>query len=211
MARPRGSMALQVEGASLADALETFPRRKTNRTVRALLQNCAALSPWGFSFRRWLEHACASLGAGSFPPSDFLAEASDGVVAASLERVLRRRIEHSFYQVGPALAEYMLSDWQLGLWYADQTGVFDTFKLDAFHEHFVQRYGHDRIPTNEMGFAHWWRKQYPNNILSFPQDRERVHLAHNGAGDSRYARLERYRNRSAERLALDKRDRKHGS
>ena len=168
MARPRGSMALQVEGASLADALETFPRRKTNRTVRALLQNCAALSPWGFSFRRWLEHACASLGAGSFPPSDFLAEASDGVVAALIERVLRRRIEQSFYQVGPALAEYMLSDWQLGLWYADQTGVFDTFKLDAFHEHFVQRYGHDRIPTNEMGFAHWWRKQYPNNILSFP-------------------------------------------
>ena len=114
MARPRGSMALQVEGASLADALETFPRRKTNRTVRALLQNCAALSPWGFSFRRWLEHACASLGAGSFPPSDFLAEASDGVVAASIERVLRRRIEQSFYQVGPALAAYMLSDWQLG-------------------------------------------------------------------------------------------------
>jgi len=89
------------EGTSLAEALETFPRRKTHRTVRAMLQNCSALSPWGLSFRSWLEDACLELGATSFPPSDFLAEASDGGAADSLERVLRRRIERSFISLDP--------------------------------------------------------------------------------------------------------------
>src|SRR5579859_2660975 len=56
----------------------------------------------------------------------------------------------------------MLSDWQLGLWYAERTRVFDTFKLDAFHEQFVQQYGHEQIPTDELGFARWWRNQYPD-------------------------------------------------
>jgi hypothetical protein len=79
----------------------------------------------------------------------------------SLEEALRERLEESFYQVGPALAPYMICDWQLWLWVRGMTGVFSSFKWDAFHQQFVRRYGRNIVPTDERGFVRWWLDLYP--------------------------------------------------
>jgi hypothetical protein len=79
----------------------------------------------------------------------------------ALERALRVRLETTFYMVGPALAAYMLCDWQLWLWREGRTTVFATFKLDSYHEEFVSRYGRGLIPADENGFSGWWFSMYP--------------------------------------------------
>ena len=48
-----------------------FPHRKGHWTVRALLQNSAALKEFGYSFRHWLRRKCEMLGVAEFPPLDF--------------------------------------------------------------------------------------------------------------------------------------------
>ena len=63
--------------------------------------------------------------------------------------------------VGPALAAFMLCDWQLWLWKEGLTAVYATFKLDLFHEQFVERFGGGLIPADEAGFARWWHEKYP--------------------------------------------------
>lgn len=55
-------------GSSLAEAFEHFPWRKFHWSVRALLQNSAALKPFNHSFRHWLRHECDQLGVPQFPP-----------------------------------------------------------------------------------------------------------------------------------------------
>lgn len=64
--------------------------------------------------------------------------------------------------VGPALAAYMICDWQLWLWKEGLTAVFATFKLDSFHELFVKRYGRGVVPADEIGFTRWWFEMYPD-------------------------------------------------
>jgi hypothetical protein len=127
--------------------------------VRAYLQNSAVLKEHGYSFRRWLEVECRELGVHEFPPLDFRQRTVGGL---SVETSLRHRLEKTFYQVGPALAAYMLCDWQLWLWNAAQTTVFATFKLDSFHEEFVKKYGRGVIPVTEGGFAEWWLSILPD-------------------------------------------------
>lgn len=145
-------------GESLAEAFETFPYRKGHWTVRAYLQNSAVLKDHGFSFRRWLEAESKSLGVATFPPTDFQMPTSEK--GLTLEMALRRRLERTFYRVGPALAAYMLCDWQLALWNDGRTAVFANFKLDSFHEDFVKRIGRGVIPPDEEGFAEWWFSLY---------------------------------------------------
>ncbi len=146
-------------GAALADAFRKFGRCRFRSTVRACLQNCAALKPHGYSFRTWLRAECEKLGAAGFPPTDFRAESS--VSSLSLEMALRKRLQGTFYQVGPALAPYMICDWQLWLWKHGQTGNFASFKLDSFHKEFVKRFGRGTIPSGEAAFAEWWIGLYP--------------------------------------------------
>ncbi len=146
-------------GVSLADAFAAFPYRKGHWTVRALLENSAALEDDGFSFRNWLQRVCESLGASDFPPRDFREIVPDAAV--SIEMALRRELQNAFYQVGPALAPYMICDWQLWLWAEGKTTVFANFKLDSFHEEFVKRFGRDQVPKEEQAFAEWWLKQFP--------------------------------------------------
>jgi len=145
-------------GKSLAEAFEAFPYRKGHWTVRAYLQNSAALKEHSFSFRRWLEAECRKLGVHEFPPHDFRQPTTGQL---SIELALRKRLQKTFYQVGPALAAYMLCDWQLWLWNAGKTAVFANFKLDSFHEEFVTKYGRGLIPTNETGFSQWWLSLLP--------------------------------------------------
>ena len=148
-------------GESLADAFQWFPRRKGNWTVRALLQNSAALEAHGYSFRKWLEHHCGELGAKEFPPRDFRTLTGRDGIQTTLEMALRQRVEAAFYMVGPALSAYMLCDWQLWLWNEGRTHVFALYKQDSFHEDFVSRYGRGVIPADQEGFTAWWFKKYP--------------------------------------------------
>jgi hypothetical protein len=149
-------------GWSLAEAFEFFPWRKFHWSVRALLQNSAALEDFGYSFRLWLQYECGNLGVPEFPPPDFLQSAVLSGHEVTLERALRVRLEQDFYMVGPALAAYMLCDWQLWLWREGQTAVFANFKWDSFHDEFVKRYGRGLVPANEAEFTRWWFDLYPD-------------------------------------------------
>jgi hypothetical protein len=149
-------------GTSLAEAFDHFPWRKFHWSVRALLQNSAALAPDDGSFRRWLQRECAALGTEGFPPEDFRRSTVVEGRPATLERALRIRLERAFYMVGPAMSAYMLCDWQLGLWREGRTAVFANFKLDSFHEAFVKKFGRGLIPTTETAFAEWWLGRYPD-------------------------------------------------
>lgn len=148
-------------GSSLAEAFHHFPWRKFHWSVRALLQNSAALNPFECSFRRWLFHECERLGVGALPPDDFRREVTLESARMSLEKALRARLQRTFYMVGPAMSAYMLCDWQLWLWREGRTAVFANFKLDSFHEAFVKKFGMGIIPADEAGFARWWLGLFP--------------------------------------------------
>lgn len=149
-------------GASLADAYRWFPWRKFHWSVRALLENSAVLGRYDFSFRNWLERTCGELVAGPFPPPDFTVEVAVDGRSSSLEKAIRTKLQQTFYMVGPALAPYMICDWQLWLWSQGRTTTFATFKLDSFHEQFVAKYGRGVVPTSEDGFTDWWWALYPD-------------------------------------------------
>lgn len=146
-------------GESLAQALRSFPRRKQNRIVRALLQNSDVLKDCGYSFRSWLVSECAKLGLVEFPPIDFRREIRFAGRSMSLESALRLRLAQTFYLVGMTMAPYITCDWQLWLWNDGKTALFDSFKLDRFHEEFVQEYGQDTVPLKERAFINWWYQQ----------------------------------------------------
>lgn len=148
-------------GASFADAYAAFPWRKAHMAIRAYFQNSAALKEHQFSFRRWLHTECSALGFEEFPPHDFRAPARLNGRESTLEWALVRRLEESFYQVGPTMAPYMLCDWQLWLWNEGKTGVFEAFKPDEFHIQFVSRYGHGVVPSDPRMFIKWWLATYP--------------------------------------------------
>jgi hypothetical protein len=149
-------------GASLAAAFEFFSYRKFHWAVRALLQNSATLTDSGFSFREWLHRECVQIGVEDFPPPDFRRSVAMGHSRLPLEVALRSRLEATFYEVGPALAAYMLCDWQLWLWSRGLTGVFATFKWDSFQDQFISRYNHGIVPSDEAGFVRWWLDLYPD-------------------------------------------------
>jgi hypothetical protein len=146
-------------GKSLAEALQSFRRRKQNRIVRALLQNSDVLRECGYSFRSWLVSECAQLGLVEFPPRDFRREIRFDGRSVSLERALRLRLAQTFYLVGVTMAPYIICDWQLWLWNDGKTALFDSFKLDDFHEQFVNKYGRDTVPLKEPAFISWWYQQ----------------------------------------------------
>lgn len=147
-------------GSSLAEAFATFPYRKGHWTVRAYLQNCAVLKDYGYSFRNWLKVASEELGVQSFPSSNF--RALSNLKSLSVEMALRHKLEKTFHRVGPALAAYLLCDWQLYLWNECRTEVFANFKLDSFHEDFIKKFGRGMIPADERGFAEWWLIRFPD-------------------------------------------------
>ena len=149
-------------GSSLAEAFQYFPWRKFHWAVRAYLQNSAALKDYDYSFRRWLEAECQLLGVSRFPPSDFRQIVNVDGTDISVEAALVRRLQQSFFQVGPAMAPYMICDWQLWLWNEGLTGVFETFKPDEFHLQFVQKYGRGVIPSEPKGFVPWWLGLFPD-------------------------------------------------
>jgi hypothetical protein len=144
-------------GLSLAEAYAKFPYRKTNAGIRAYLQNSSQLAEHDYSFRVWFEAQCADLAIKTFPPGDFRPKTRTGL---SVEWEVVRRLQQAFYLVGPAMAPYMICDWQLCLWAEGRTGVFEAFKLDSFHEAFVEKYGGGVIPAGQPEFIAWWLNLY---------------------------------------------------
>lgn len=64
-------------------------------------------------------------------------------------------------QPHPALAPYIICDWQLWLWARGLTAVFDNFKWDASQQRFVDLYGCGVVPGDEPSFTSWWLSMYP--------------------------------------------------
>jgi hypothetical protein len=150
-------------GRSFAEALETFGRIRQNKFIRAFLENCSRLEETGYSFREWLQRRCKQLGTAPFPPHDFSQPVNVKGRLMALEYALRQELLSEFWNVGPALAAYMLSDWQLGLWKDGKTNVFRSFKVDSRHKGFVKAFGGSAIPSAppddrqaEEVFADWW-------------------------------------------------------
>ena len=146
-------------GVGFAESYRRFPWRKAHAFVRACLQNSAVLAAFGYSFRNWLQAECLAMGTMDFPPKDFRMPVAEG---SSLERRLVKRLEETFWQVGPTLAPYIICDWQLWLWNEGRTGVFENFKPDLFHVHFAERYGRGVIPLERQAFIDWWLDSYPD-------------------------------------------------
>jgi hypothetical protein len=149
-------------GISLAEAFEQFPMRKGHWCVRGLLQNSAVLKEYGYSFRAWLAEQSRILGVLQFPPSDFRLLAQGGSI--SVEDALCKKLEQTFYMVGPEISPYMLCDWQMWLWRNEKTAVFDNFKLDSFHSNFVQTVNSRNgaiLPADKQDFTKWWHGYYP--------------------------------------------------
>jgi hypothetical protein len=150
------------DGQALAEALETFPYKKQHKFVRAYLQNSAKLQDDGYSFRNWLITTCAKLGVPDFPPANFRKRVAFGHLELPLERALRACLEQTFYLVGPAMAAYTLCDWQLGPWKDGKTDYFQSFKVDAFHQKFAQKYISGIQSDSEDEFATWWASFHPD-------------------------------------------------
>ena len=100
----------------------------------------------------------------------------------SLEGALRLRLAQTFYLVGTTMAPYIICDWQLWLWNNGNTALFDSFKLDAFHEQFVKKYGQDTVPLKEPAFISWWYQQEGCESLPPRLANECIWLAWNKTG-----------------------------
>lgn len=109
-----------IEGAVVfAETLSAFKgdkiARKTNRMIRAYLQNASLLRE---------RHDC------SF--RNYLMDSVDGDLASpdveAHERRWLARVERDFYNVGPAIANYMICDWLLGLWREGRIEWFTSYK-----------------------------------------------------------------------------------
>lgn len=148
-------------GESLAEAFEHFPWAKFNWSLRALLKNSAELRNDDYSFRRWLERECKTLGVNVFPPPSFRKGVNYSGETLALETALRLRLKEAFFMVAMAMAAYMICDWALWLWWEGRVPVFASFKLDRYHQRFVNRFGGNVVPRDEVRFARWWNGLYP--------------------------------------------------
>jgi len=114
-----------VKGARVfGEALDDFRGAriafKTYNMIRAYLQNSYLLSKHGFSYREFLRSIA---GGGEFPPKS----------VAGVERKWVRETDIHFFNVGEALANYMVCDWLLWLWREGRIDWFESYKADSVH------------------------------------------------------------------------------
>lgn len=117
---PAGNQATHTFADALDDLRGANIARKTCKMVRAYAQNSALLARHGCSLRQYLKSVVPDL----YLP---LADITDA------EAAWRAAITRDFYNVGPALASYIIADWLLWLWREGQIGWFDTYKADSVH------------------------------------------------------------------------------
>jgi hypothetical protein len=159
----------KVPGAQLfASMLREFKgdkiARKTNKLVRAYVENAAFLKPHGFSYRSYLASLCPS----SMPPRGNVTEAEVRWVS---------RVDADFYNVGEPVANYMVCDWLLSFWIKDEIDWFASFKADSVQKKslaamldlpqtdraFVDFCRSLRVPS---GFDHLSDKALPPRLLN---------------------------------------------
>lgn len=113
---------------AFAETLDTFHglwvARKTNAMIRAYIQNAHLLAPHGYSFRTYLQNV---LPPGEFPPAN----------VEHAEKVWVSRLQQDFYNVGPALSNYLICDWLLWLWRDGRIDWFTVYKPDSVHKRIV--------------------------------------------------------------------------
>jgi hypothetical protein len=148
-------------GQLLCAAFEDIPASRSHWSVRALLQNSAALSECNHSFRSWLARESGALGEPEFPPRDFrkmvIMTDRDGIAQRTLEQALVAVIGRCFHRAGPEIAAHILCDWMLGLWLRGETDVFDLYPHDAHHLKFIRHY--PGIPGDPGELIAWWHDQ----------------------------------------------------
>lgn len=114
----RGNEATRTFADALDDLSGFAIGRKTCSMIRSYTQNSAKLEEYGYSFRQYLMTKALL----SDQPVHDMVES---------ERIWLKAIEHEFYNVGPALANYMICDWLLGLWRAERIQWFEAYKGDS--------------------------------------------------------------------------------
>lgn len=115
---PMGNEATRIFADTLEELRGPKVAYKTNAMIRAYVENSALLERHDCRFRNYLR---------SIVPDVYL-PATDIVWA---ERLWRRAIERDFYNVGPALASYLICDWLLWLWRDGQIEWLETYKEDS--------------------------------------------------------------------------------
>jgi hypothetical protein len=171
---PKSSLAERLEaisrhgqkpGFEFVEAWRGFKgrARKTKAILRAYLDNPHRLKPYGHSFRNYLERLfstiCPHVG---FPPRHF--QSGD-------EARIVQRIDLDFYNVGPAMASYMICDWLLYLWRKGTLDWFETFKCDSRHMAFAEKYGNPYRTQREFvkfvqAVQEGCGKKYPPRVVN---------------------------------------------
>jgi hypothetical protein len=59
------------------------------------------------------------------------------------------------------MSALMIGDWMMWLWRAGLTTAFGTFRFDASHEAFLKKFGRGVISADEVDFARWWLRIFP--------------------------------------------------
>ena len=120
-----------IKGARvLAETLDALrgPKvaRKTNAMIRAYVQNSHLLRQYGCSFRAYLRRRVPGR---QLPTTDI----------TSVEKLWVRVVDQDFYNVGRAMASYMICDWELWLWREGRIDWFATYKEDSVHLKTVEK------------------------------------------------------------------------
>jgi hypothetical protein len=113
-----GMRGAEVFGQTVRDLKGANIARKTNRMLRAYVQNAALLRPHGLSYRSYLWSIVPS----SVPPKGNVIEAETRWV---------RTVQRDFYNVGRPLANYLVCDWLLWFWIRGEIEWFESFKADS--------------------------------------------------------------------------------
>lgn len=138
--------------------------RKTNKMIRAYIQNATMLKNHDFSYRSYLGAIVPS----GIPPRGNILQAEASWVSA---------VDHDFYNVGEPVANYMVCDWLLWFWINDQIDWFASFKSDSVQRRslaamldlpktdsaFVDFCRSFRVPT---GFGNLSGKPLPPRLLN---------------------------------------------
>lgn len=124
-----------------ADALDTLRggriARRTNRMIRAYVQNAAILRPHGLCFRNYL------LNIHPLP----MPNANDAEIEHA-ENAWIMALRHDFYNVEHALANYLICDWLLSFWRIGSIRWFKSYKEDSV---FFRTLGNDnKLPLEAV-------------------------------------------------------------
>lgn len=129
----------RVFGYTLRDFSGPNVSRKTNGMIRSYIQNSHLLKQHDCSYRSYL---LSLIPGGELPAGD----------VSAAERTWVKMIQHDFYNVGPALANYLICDWLLWFWREGRVEWFESYKCDSVYKRLVRS---GRLPTDAINFVNY--------------------------------------------------------